>query len=172
MKNSGITRRIDELGRIVIPKEIRRMLSIRDGENLEIIIEDDKIVLKKYNYIQNITILGTKLIDIYTSISSNNILITDREKVVACSCNKDLLNKKLDSYLINLIDERNNYIGSKELCFEEITLNASYIVVAILNEVDCIGLVVIFNETNNCSDEEVVVAKIISKILAEKLNIS
>lgn len=48
MKSTGVVRRIDELGRIVIPKEIRRNLGIRDGENMEIFTESDNIILKKY----------------------------------------------------------------------------------------------------------------------------
>ena len=47
MKSTGVIRRIDELGRIVIPKEIRRTLGIRDGENVEIYTENDSIILKK-----------------------------------------------------------------------------------------------------------------------------
>ena len=47
MYTTGIVRRIDDLGRIVIPKEIRKKLRIRDGENLEILVRDDEIVLKK-----------------------------------------------------------------------------------------------------------------------------
>ena len=48
MKTTGIIRRIDELGRIVIPKEIRRSLRIKEGENIEILIDNDNIILKKY----------------------------------------------------------------------------------------------------------------------------
>ena len=51
LKSTGVIRRIDELGRIVIPKEIRRNLGIRDGENVEIFTESDSIILKKYNII-------------------------------------------------------------------------------------------------------------------------
>ena len=48
MKQTGVTRKIDELGRIVIPKEIRKNLGIRDGETLEIFTNEDSIILKKY----------------------------------------------------------------------------------------------------------------------------
>ena len=50
MKSTGVLRRVDELGRIVIPKEIRKNLKIRDGESLEIFINGDAVVLKKYSY--------------------------------------------------------------------------------------------------------------------------
>ena len=51
MKSTGVLRRVDELGRIVIPKEIRKNLKIRDGESLEIFINGDAVVLKKYSYL-------------------------------------------------------------------------------------------------------------------------
>ena len=54
MYTTGIVRRIDDLGRIVIPKEIRKKLRIIDGENLEILVRDDEIVLKKYSVMKNI----------------------------------------------------------------------------------------------------------------------
>lgn len=49
MKSTGIVRRIDDLGRVVIPKEIRRTLGIREGEPLEIFVDDNIVALKKYN---------------------------------------------------------------------------------------------------------------------------
>ncbi len=53
MKQTGVTRKIDELGRIVIPKEIRKNLGIRDGETLEIFTSEDSIILKKYFDVRN-----------------------------------------------------------------------------------------------------------------------
>ena len=52
MKATGVTRKIDELGRVVIPKEIRRNLSIRDGESLEIFTNEDSIILKKHSQLE------------------------------------------------------------------------------------------------------------------------
>ena len=51
MKTTGVIRRIDELGRIVIPKEIRKNLRIKNGDSLEIFLESDNIILKKYYYL-------------------------------------------------------------------------------------------------------------------------
>ena len=51
MKSTGVIRRIDDLGRIVIPKEIRKNLRIKDGDNLEIFISSEDLVLKKYSYL-------------------------------------------------------------------------------------------------------------------------
>ena len=57
MKSTGVIRRIDELGRIVIPKEIRKNLNIREGENLEIVVNDNNITLIKHSPLVNIDIV-------------------------------------------------------------------------------------------------------------------
>ena len=68
MKQTGVTRRIDELGRIVIPKEIRKKLKINEGENIEIYIdEEEKIILKKYSNVKNIIFGSTWVEDKETS---------------------------------------------------------------------------------------------------------
>ena len=54
MKTTGVVRRIDDLGRIVIPKEIRKSLRIKDGESLEICLDSDNIVLKNYAELNNL----------------------------------------------------------------------------------------------------------------------
>lgn len=172
MKNSGVTRKIDELGRIVLPKEMRRMLSIRDGENIEIVLEDDKIVLKKYNYIKNVSELGKELINIYNSVSNNNIIITDREKVVASNNDEKLINKLIDHNLLKLIDNRESLFETKTIRFDVESITANFIVMPIINDIDCVGLVIIYNENEELLLEEKVLAKFISKIIANKLNIS
>jgi len=70
MKNTGVIRKIDELGRIVIPKEIRKNLNIRNGEDVQIYVEDEKIVLKKYQKVltvqenvQKYLLMFSKLVD-------------------------------------------------------------------------------------------------------------
>ena len=54
MKTTGVVRKIDDLGRIVIPKEIRRTLKIREGESLEIFVEDETITLRKYSSMEDL----------------------------------------------------------------------------------------------------------------------
>ena len=85
LKQTGVTRKIDELGRIVIPKEIRKNLGIRDGESLEIYTSDDSIILKKYYEVKKLEDVCDKLCEMIKNIYDVNILITDREKVVSSS---------------------------------------------------------------------------------------
>ena len=77
MYTTGIVRRIDDLGRIVIPKEIRKKLRIRDGENLEILVRDDEIVLKKYSVMKNIEDFASNFTDAIYGFIKHNILITN-----------------------------------------------------------------------------------------------
>ena len=96
MKSTGITRKIDELGRIVIPKEIRRNLGIRDGESLEIFTDEDSIILKKHSQMERFEDLGAKLGEIINTIFKVDVIITDREKVIVATNNKDLIDKKIN----------------------------------------------------------------------------
>ena len=66
MKQTGVVRKIDELGRIVLPKEIRRNLGIKDGESLEIFVDEKGVYLQKYSKISNLKEISKELcIDIF-----------------------------------------------------------------------------------------------------------
>ncbi len=174
MKSTGVTRRIDELGRIVIPKEIRRTLAIRDGENLEILIEGNKIILQKYLVMQNLLELSNKIIEVVSSVLEEEIIITDREKIIASSNKlKHLLNIKNTSVLLKYIDNRESGTISSidSLVFDESEIDGYISIVPIINETDCLGLILIVSEENN-SKENLKLAKIVSKILSEKININ
>ena len=83
MKLAGIVRRIDELGRIVIPKEIRKTLHIKNGENLEIFTQNDNIVLKKYSELGNLKELSDTITKSLNQLLKENILITDTDKFIS-----------------------------------------------------------------------------------------
>ena len=63
MKTTGVIRRIDELGRIVIPKEIRKSLRIKDGENIEILIDNDNVILKRFSEMNRLTEMAENLVE-------------------------------------------------------------------------------------------------------------
>ena len=85
MKTTGVIRRIDELGRIVIPKEIRKNLRIKNGDSLEIFLESDNIILKKYSQLETIENVSVDYVEAFNSIIKHNIIVTDRDKVIAVS---------------------------------------------------------------------------------------
>lgn len=84
MKSTGIIRRIDELGRVVIPKEIRRALNIRNGNFLEIFCEDGTLILKKFSETENVADVFGGLVRSVAKGTGDTVLICDREKFVCC----------------------------------------------------------------------------------------
>jgi AbrB family transcriptional regulator, transcriptional pleiotropic regulator of transition state genes len=91
MKATGIVRKVDELGRVVIPIELRRTLNITERDTLEIFVQDDRIVLKKYE--PNMTCLMTG------EISNNNLELADG-KIVLSKKGAELLKFELEQYLL------------------------------------------------------------------------
>ncbi len=169
MTKSGITRRIDELGRIVVPKEIRYNLGIRDGEPLEIYTNDNAIIIKKYSQVENIKDLGQKLCDIIYDVCNVGILITDREKIISASSNlKTLIDTKLEEKQKKLIDNRESYTSPKEeIIFKT---NCYFIMLPIITSVDCSGLIIIMS--NKKEEENVKYAKIVQKLIVQKLDVA
>lgn len=169
MTKSGITRRIDELGRIVVPKEIRYNLGIRDGEPLEIYTENNAIIIKKYSQVENIKDVGAKICEIIKDICDVNILISDREKIIATNKElKNLINYKLEEKYKQLIDNREVKISEKqELIFN---ISSNFTIVPIITSNDCSGLVFIL--TSDKSSAYLKYAKIVQKLLVEKLDVA
>ncbi len=174
MKSTGVVRKIDDLGRIVIPKEIRKFLGIRDGENLEILIEDNNIKLIKKNIINNYLDNIKEIIEILNQIITENIIFTDREKIIACN-NKELIKDGilLSDRLVNLLDARESFHENKldEFIIGNNKLNGYFIIVPIINDGNPLGLVILYSKNKPVIDYYVLV-KFISILLARKMDIS
>lgn len=175
LKSTGVIRRIDELGRIVIPKEIRRHLGIREGENLEIFIEEDKIVLKKYSRILEYADFSSNLCEIVSSIMDFGIAITDRDKVVSFSDNikLDLKNVSLNSKMIGNIQSRENYESNayEKIEIGEYEVEGYFFMQPIISSIDCLGLILLVKD-KSFSKEEKLFAKFVSQMIANKIDIS
>lgn len=165
MKNTGVIRKIDELGRIVIPKEIRKNLNIRNGEDLQIFIEEDKIVLKKHQKMLSIKENAKRYIDSFSKLSSSKFLVTDKEKVIASSGNT-ILDAKVDSLVINLINDRKSGSG-KGILFENNKLDSYYLVLPVIVDADAIGSVIVLSDKEVNEQDKLLVSVI--KILLESL---
>lgn len=170
MKATGVTRKIDELGRIVIPKEIRRNLGIRDGESLEIYTADEGIYLKKHSILHNIEDIASKLCEIISSVLDVEIFLTDREKFIASAHHEELIGKKIPEELINLIDKREskNYEEETTLKINNGEITGYISIVPIIASIDSLGLVLIVSQKPNNNQD---IAKLMAKIMAEKLDI-
>jgi AbrB family transcriptional regulator (stage V sporulation protein T) len=162
MKATGVVRRIDDLGRIVIPKEIRRNFKINDGDSLEIFVDSAGIVLKKYSLLDNMVKNATILVDSVAKVYQKNILITDREKIIAVSkeFQKQVLNKELSNNIKEKIDnDSNSYIVVDE------TNNTPSFLVPILVDSDSLGSVILIND--EITDDDKVLVRLIASILVK-----
>ena len=169
MKQTGVTRKIDELGRIVIPKEIRKNLGIRDGEALEIFTSEDSIILKKYFEVRKYEDLSSKLCELIKNIYNVDLVITDREKVITSS-NKDIVeNTKLNNNFLELIDNREMFI-SKELLTINLGIDISgyFTLIPIIASSDSLGLVIIISDKINDYSS---LGKLLAKIISDKIDI-
>lgn len=146
-QNSNI-RRIDELGRIVIPKDIRKKLHIKDNEPLEIYIEQDEIRIKKYSALPDIIEYIKYLIDTGNRITNNKYIITDREKIIA-STDSSLESLPLNSDLENFVQttkEESNFTFETNL--QDKTIKAFANIIPIIIDNDRSGIIIEYNDKN------------------------
>ncbi len=109
MKATGIVRRIDDLGRVVIPKEIRRNLRIREGDPLEIYVDrEGEVILKKYSPIGELGDFATEYADSLYEALGHIACIADRDQIIAVSGapKKEFLNKPIGNAIEKAIEER------------------------------------------------------------------
>lgn len=152
MKATGIVRRIDDLGRVVIPKEIRRTLRIREGDPLEIFTDrEGEVILKKYSPIGELGAFAKQYAESLAQTTGHIVCITDRDQVIAVAGNgrKDIISKPISKSLEELIDERNNILANKgdkkfiSLIDGESEEFNSQVISPIICEGDAIGSVII-----------------------------
>lgn len=115
MKATGIVRRIDDLGRIVIPKEIRRTLHIRETDPLEIYTDrDGQIVLKKYSPIGEMVTFAKQYAESLAQVSGHAVLIADRDQFIAAAGGyKQLLGKAVSKLLDERVHNRETLMAAR-----------------------------------------------------------
>jgi stage V sporulation protein T len=155
MKATGIVRRIDDLGRVVIPKEIRRTLRIREGDPLEIFTDrEGEIILKKYSPIGELGIFAKEYAEVLAQTTGHLVCITDRDQVIAASGSKksDFYEKSISKQLESVISERETLTaiaGEKkyvDILTEGSSERLSQLITPILSEGDAIGSVILFHK--------------------------
>ena len=154
MKATGIVRRIDDLGRVVIPKEIRRTMRIREGDPLEIYTEKDgEVIFKKYSPIGELGDFAADYVETLAKASGHGACITDRDSIIAVSGvpKKDLIEKKISPDLDKLMNEKIfiSYQSGKPVSI--VDSNDKYnagVVVPIVAEGDTIGSVLFIMKDN------------------------
>ncbi len=125
MKATGIVRRIDDLGRIVIPKEIRRTLRIREGDPLEIYTDSNgEVIFKKYSPIGEMSPFASQYAEVLYKATSMPTLVCDRDHVVAVSGvpKKEFMERRITQPLEDLMEARNSFsiFSSKDTNFQPV----------------------------------------------------
>ncbi len=161
MKATGIVRRIDDLGRVVIPKEIRRTLRIREGDPLEIFVDrEGEVILKKYSPISELGDFAKEYADALYDSLNQPVLICDRDRFIAVSgiSKKEYMEKNIGSVIETAMEERSSTLKSTESEVEIIDGISesfkSYTIGPIVASGDPIGAVIIFSKEKAFSEVE------------------
>ena len=149
MKATGIVRRIDDLGRVVIPKELRRALRIREGDPLEIYTTTDgEVIFKKYSPIGELGDFASSYVETLSKTSGLGACITDRDNVIAVSGipKKEFLEKSVSHDIEQFMNDKtvfNSAGDSKKVLIVDsaVDYNAG-VVMPIISEGDTIGSVI------------------------------
>lgn len=160
MKATGIVRRIDELGRVVIPKEIRRTLRIREGDPLEIFTDrEGEVILKKYSPIGELSDFSKEYTESLHQALNHIACISDKDTIIAVSGagKRELLDKPISDELETIMKNREKVVANRgSTKFYAITTddeeNNSYtaqVIVPILSEGDVIGAVILLSREND-----------------------
>ncbi len=177
MKATGIVRRIDDLGRVVIPKEIRRTMRIREGDPLEIYTEKDgEVIFKKYSPVGELSDFALHIVDSLNKTTGSCVAVCDRDSVVSVSGvpKRELCEKPISEELEQIMEARQIYQrhkGDKALAVSEVTEKYSIAVAApILAEGDVMGCVVFFNDNDTILGEvEYKLAQTVSGFLGRQM---
>jgi len=184
MKATGIVRRIDDLGRVVIPKEIRRTLRIREGDPLEIFVDrEGEVILKKYSPIGELGDFAKEYADSLHEAIGHIACITDRDTIVAVAGapKKDFLNKPIGQAVEKVIEERKSVIindpGNHALCKSCITADqescpfTAEVIAPIIAEGDPIGAVILCSKDPNVTmgEMELKLAETAAGFLAKQM---
>lgn len=174
MKSTGVVRRVDDLGRIVIPKEIRRTLRIRDGESLEIFVDSEMIALKKFSKMTDMHDIAKDLVEIINNNINKTVLITDRDKFIAGSgsLRKKYVDNNISRTLENIMNERKNVIETSNHPIELLENTKellSYVIYPIIMNGDAMGLVLVISENNDIGQIEEKLGNVTAQFLGKHI---
>lgn len=175
MKATGIVRRIDDLGRVVIPKEIRRTMRIREGDPLEIYTEGGgEIVFKKYSPMGEISSFASQYADILAKTAGVPTLVCDREQVIAAAGmpKREVLERPVSDQLENAMKNRKTVIaGEGDTIYPIEGLDKPGLVCTPIVSAGDLGGAVIFmdNGTTNADDTRIKLAQSAAMFLGRQM---
>lgn len=179
MKATGIVRRIDDLGRVVIPKEIRRTLRIREGDPLEIFTDrNGQVILKKYSPIGELNEFSSEYASaIYENIN-HSVMISDRDTIIAVAgaSKKEYLDKRVSPDLEKAIENKETFLSDESkdsirLYYEDEVVEKykSQVITPIVMQGDPIGAVILFSEDEEMGDLEIKLTETASSFLSKQM---
>lgn len=160
MKATGIVRRIDDLGRVVIPKEIRRVLRLAEGEPLEIYTSNSgEVILKKYSHLGEFKENASDYVDCLNKISKYPVIICDKDTVIAAAGipKKEVVDRRIAPVVDILMKERKVYIADENIAsqmlfpIENIERHA-LMCVPIVAQSDVCGCIILMSEPSTTAD--------------------
>lgn len=184
MKATGVVRRIDDLGRIVIPKEIRRTLRIKEGDPIEIFTDKEgEVILKKYSPIGELSEFATGYAETLAKTTGHIACITDKDSVIAVSggSKKEFLEKAISPELEKLIENNEIYTSrdnnEKSLPITQSDNNSrtnnSQVIYPIISDGDVIGSIILLSKEQNTKmgESELKVAQSAAGFLSSQMEI-
>lgn len=178
MRATGIVRRIDDLGRVVIPKEIRRTMRIREGDPLEIYTEKDgEVIFKKYSPMGELADFAGQICETMHKTTNKIAAVTDRDSIISVfgAPKRDIIDKSVSSELEQIMEGRQTYQkapGDKRINLVD-GVDSVWVSVAvpILSEGDVMGCVLFLasDDTTQFGDVEVKLATTVSKFLGKQM---
>lgn len=181
MKATGIVRRIDDLGRVVVPKEIRRTLRIREGDPLEIFTDrEGQVILKKYSPIGELNEFASEYCESLNENTGHTAIITDRDNIIAIAggAKKGFLEKRISPDLEKIIESRATFISDEKspsikIIYEDETseIYISQIICPIVMQGDPIGSIILISkeEGSKMGTLEKTLLETASKFLSKQL---
>ncbi|MFO7820278.1 MAG: stage V sporulation T C-terminal domain-containing protein [Halanaerobacter sp.] len=180
MRATGIVRKIDNLGRVVIPKEIRTEMQINNGNTLEIYVDrKDTVVLKKYSPVRELEDL-TGYIETLEETTDANVMITDTDRIVAVSSNlkeyqghslSDKIKKVMESRKTKFLDG----IKDEDICLDfRSKVNqelGNLIITPIMKQGDILGGIILATLNHELSDFESKSTKVTAKVISKRLGL-
>lgn len=177
MKATGIVRRIDDLGRVVIPKEIRRTMRIREGDPLEIYTDKDgEVIFKKYSPIGELSDFAAQICDSLHKSTDAIAAVCDRDTVIAISggAKRELMDRRISAELEHIMEGRSTYRydGSGGISVSDSADNLCVSVAApVISEGDVMGCVMFVSPRNSapCTDIEYKLAQTVASFLGKQM---
>lgn len=161
MKTTGMVRRVDSLGRIVIPKEIRKVLKIKENEQVEINVSGNEIILNRYSELDEYDISLKNLLDVISNVYHVDILITNLNSFKITS--KEYLyleNKEISPYLANILDDRNEVLEKSKINLSlnslESDVEKTYIIKTLIVNGDSVGLIIFLSDNFELIEPKIV----------------